>query len=193
MTIGTRRGFETLRLTALCLTLLATGPAGAAPDPAAQCEASKLKAAGKRANCLTVQQSKTLLGRAGDPTKCDASFAKGFQKAEDKGGSACPTTGDADTVGDLVDAGVGGVAAALAGSAPPPPPACPTFPGTGQTTAFTADRNDGVDLLRRRRDLRLRRRIPLRPRADRREGLPQLRPGGARGALSPFLSSAAAA
>jgi hypothetical protein len=145
MTIGTRRGrFETLGGAALSLALLATSPAGAAPDPAAQCEASKLKAAGKRANCLTIQQSKTLLGRAGDPTKCDASFAKGFQKAEDRGGSACPTTGDADAVNDLVDACVGGVAAALGGSAPPPPPSCPTFPGTGQTTPFTAERNDGV-------------------------------------------------
>jgi hypothetical protein len=121
--------------------LLPADAAHAAADPAATCEATKLKAAGKNASCLTIARAKVVQGKPADPGKCEATLAKSFAKAEDKADGACPTMGDAGSIGDLVDGCVAEVAAAIGSS---PPPSCPELPATGQTTAYTAEKNDGI-------------------------------------------------
>lgn len=90
---------------ALMAVLLVSGSAHAA-SPAAKCEAAKLKIAGKYSLCRLKVQGKEvktgLVGRA-DFATCDAAFADKWSKAETKGGSSCPTSGDAGRVQLLVD------------------------------------------------------------------------------------------
>ncbi len=75
-----------------CLTLGAAA-ASRAGDPAADCAAAKLKAAGKYASCLHAANAKSL--KSGDPvdtSKCIGKFSSSWTKAESKGG--CRTSGD---------------------------------------------------------------------------------------------------
>lgn len=74
-----------------------TGSAAAAASPAAQCQAAKLKAAGKACDCRHAAAAKALAsGTTPDFSKCADKLAAAFAKAESKGG--CPATGDAPSV-----------------------------------------------------------------------------------------------
>jgi hypothetical protein len=127
---------------AITLALWLGSAAEAARDPAATCEAAKLRAAGKNASCLTSALAKVALGKPGDVAKCDATLEKSFAKAEDRGDGACATAGDGATIGALVGSCIDEVAAALDNQ--PPPPSCPQLPATGQTLSYEAERNDGI-------------------------------------------------
>lgn len=118
----------------------------AGPDPATACEVAKLKAVGKKANCLATEKTKAMLGKPSNPAKCEGVFIRAFAKAEAAAaiaGSACPVMGDVAVIESLVDTCVDDIAATLAGT-PPPPCLASQFPATGQTTAYTADKNDGI-------------------------------------------------
>jgi hypothetical protein len=106
------------------------------------CEASKLTAAGLKASCLAIEEAKGVLGATARPERCDAAFAKAFAKAEKFAGGACPTTGDTVAIEGLVDACVADIADALSGGGSSN--GCAQSPATGQTTAYTADKNDGI-------------------------------------------------
>jgi len=71
----------------------------AAVEPAAKCEAGKLKEAAKYASCRLKADSKALLkGTAVDYTKCDDKFSTKFPGLETKAGvGVCPTEGDVDS------------------------------------------------------------------------------------------------
>ncbi len=124
-------------------TAQATGP-----DPATVCEVAKLKAVGKKANCLATEKTKAMLGKPSNPAKCEGVFIRAFAKAEAAAaiaGSACPVTSDVAVIEGLVDLCIENIAATIAGmDPPPPPPPFAQFPATGQTTAYQADKNDGI-------------------------------------------------
>lgn len=135
---------RTILVAAVGLVVMTGSGANAGPDPAGQCEAAKLNAAGKKAACLAAEEAKAVQGKKTNPAKCEETFTKSFHKAEDKAGlGVCPTEGDVAVIEDLVDACVEDVAAALNGF-PPAPCSSAQFPATGQTTAYTADKNDGI-------------------------------------------------
>jgi hypothetical protein len=79
------------------------------------CQASKLKAAGKKAKCLLGLEAKEAAkGVVTDPlkqAKCRDKFAQAFAKAEAAGG--CTTTADVDTIEGKIDAFVADVDGAL--------------------------------------------------------------------------------
>src|SRR5262245_46218144 len=94
---------------ACCLALTCAAPAHAG-TAAQQCEATKLKAAGKDASCRASARAKTIVGTVGDLTRCTTKLSSAFAKAEGKGG--CLTSGDASAVDARVDTsmlGVGGL------------------------------------------------------------------------------------
>lgn len=133
-------------LVSLSLFLWIHTTQAAGPDPATACEVAKLKAVGKKANCLATEKTKAMLGKPSNPAKCEGVFIRAFAKAEAAAaiaGSACPVTGDVAVIESLVDTCVDDIAATLAGT-PPPPCLASQFPATGQTTAYTADKNDGI-------------------------------------------------
>jgi hypothetical protein len=91
---------------AMALILVVTaGMAHAAPTPAQKCSATKIKASGKNGNGNGVCASKaSKAGLAVDPlclAKADDKLDRTFAKAELKGG--CLTSGDAGTIGGLLD------------------------------------------------------------------------------------------
>jgi hypothetical protein len=91
-------------LVALCLVVPAT-TVHAGVSPAVKCQTAKLKAAGKKGGCRGKAAAKAVKkGLSPDYSKCSDKFDKGFQKAEDKGGVECPSTGDATTVEAVIDA-----------------------------------------------------------------------------------------
>ncbi|MBI3249652.1 MAG: DUF1566 domain-containing protein [Deltaproteobacteria bacterium] len=131
---------------AVVFSLVVTSSLARAADPATVCEAAKLNAAGKKAICLVANEVQALRGNPSHPAACEAAFSKAFANAEAaaaKAGGACPVTGDVAVIEDLVDTCVADIAATLEGTAPPPC-AGTQFPATGQTTAYTADLNDGI-------------------------------------------------
>ncbi|MBI3249078.1 MAG: DUF1566 domain-containing protein [Deltaproteobacteria bacterium] len=133
-------------MSACSLVVTSSLAQAAPPDPPTKCEAAKLQAAGNKADCLAVEETKAILGKPSNPVKCEEAFTKAFTKAEAaaaKAGGACPVTGDVAVVEDLVDTCVDDIAATIAGT-PPPPCAGTQFPASGQTTAYTADKNDGI-------------------------------------------------
>ena len=94
-------------------TALQTG--SATGDAAIACAAAKLKAAGKKCDCVhKAQATAAVKGTTPDFTKCDAKLAATYGKAEDKGAGACPTTGDAETICDDVQASLAEVEADIA-------------------------------------------------------------------------------
>ncbi|MBI3246258.1 MAG: hypothetical protein HYZ50_07115 [Deltaproteobacteria bacterium] len=108
-----------------------------AADPATTCETAKLKAAGKKADCLAKEEAKALLGKPSNTTKCINAFTRAFTKAEEAAaaaGGACPVTGDVAVIEELVDTCVDDITATLNGT-PPPPCDGSQFPASGQTTA----------------------------------------------------------
>ena len=106
------------------------------------CEVAKLAAVGEKAECLAEEAADAVLGRTPNFAKCEDKFTKAFAKAEQHAGpGVCPTEGDAAAIEATVDACVAGIAFALTASHPP---SCRQFPATGQTTAYGADKNDGI-------------------------------------------------
>lgn len=132
-------------LAAITLGLLLPAPLTQAADPATTCEIAKLNAVGKKATCLVAEAIKAIRGLPSNPNVCATTFAKAFANAEAaaaKAGGACPVTSDVAVVEDLVDSCVEDFAATIAGT--PAPPSCTQFPASGQTTAYQADKNDGI-------------------------------------------------
>ena len=83
----------------------ALGSAGATDDAAVLCAAAKLKAAGKMCACIHKTQAiATQKGAAPSLSNCEFRFDRVYAKAEAKAGGACPTVGDVDAIGGLVDA-----------------------------------------------------------------------------------------
>jgi hypothetical protein len=101
-----------LALAIFVLGVLAAGSAHAQ----AKCQASKMKAAGKKASCLLGLHAKSVGKNAPiDPekvTKCETKFTSSFTKAESK--PPCATAGDAATIETKVDRFVDQIAANLA-------------------------------------------------------------------------------
>lgn len=116
---------------------LAFGWAGTAgAGPAEQCEAAKLKASGKKAECLLDAEADSVKDEEpANTARCVKNFEAAFAAAENRWGQDCPTLGDVNEVEALVDFCRDEVAAALSGS---PPPRCAQFPATGQTTVHRA-------------------------------------------------------
>jgi hypothetical protein len=70
-----------------------------AADPALTCEANKLAAAGKYAQCRLRTEAKAVkLGLTADFSRCTQHFDRKWEAAETSGAGACPTLGDAATV-----------------------------------------------------------------------------------------------
>ncbi|MGH8467752.1 MAG: hypothetical protein ACREVY_01775 [Gammaproteobacteria bacterium] len=100
----------------------AKGGASAWERRAQNCEAAKLKASGKKAECLLKAEADGVKdGKPAKTAKCVKEFEKAFAKAEKKAEGACPTFGDVGEVEALVDFCRDEVAAALSGSPLPPP------------------------------------------------------------------------
>ncbi|MGQ0593816.1 MAG: Lcl C-terminal domain-containing protein [Gammaproteobacteria bacterium] len=114
-----------------------------AAGPSEQCEAAKLKASGKKAECLLDAEADSVKdGGLPKTAKCVANFETAFAAAETRWGQACPTLGDVNEVEALVDFCRDEVAAALSGS---PAPTCAQFPATGQTTSFRAGDDGDIE------------------------------------------------
>src|SRR5262245_17906766 len=95
--------------------LLSSATTFAGGTVAGKCTAAKLEAAGSRAACRLQRMAKSALGRRADVAGCDGGLVTAFRKAESRGGSACPTLGDATTIAARVDGATTAVAAALSG------------------------------------------------------------------------------
>lgn len=103
------------RLISLVADLETALQAGTATGDAAACVAAKLKAAGKKCACVhKVQATATVKDVPPDFTACDAKLDAAFAKAEAKAAGACPTTSDAETVCDAVQASFAEVEADVA-------------------------------------------------------------------------------
>jgi hypothetical protein len=80
-----------------------------------KCAGAKIKAAAKKTTCkATLEEKQAGKGGTIDPAKvakCEATFSKGFAKAEAKG--SCLSTGDAATIEAKVDAFVSDLATEL--------------------------------------------------------------------------------
>jgi len=98
--------FRWLPATAAFLTLFGLGTASAGPDPAAKCEAAKLKEVGKLASCRMKSLSKSAKSGAPSDTaalaNCEAKFAAKVGAAEAKSDGQCPTSGDATVLAQEV-------------------------------------------------------------------------------------------
>lgn len=92
-------------LVALAAVLACPLAGHAAADPVQKCVAAKIKAAGKRANCLAGVAAKKALGKVGDATKCQLAFTKARDKADAgaaKKNASCRFVDNGDgTVSDL--------------------------------------------------------------------------------------------
>jgi hypothetical protein len=92
--------------------------AAAVVNPTDKCAASKIKAAGKYSMCLLKEESKALKkGIAPDFSKCDFKLTTKWAKAEEKGGSACPTLGDEIPLAEQVGSDAARIVAGLLGEA----------------------------------------------------------------------------
>lgn len=90
---------------ALSAVLAAPIASHAAADPVQKCVAAKIKAAGKRANCLAGVAAKAAVGKTADATKCQLAFTKARDKADAgaaKKNASCRFVDNGDgTVSDL--------------------------------------------------------------------------------------------
>jgi hypothetical protein len=110
------------------LVVLAQRPASAA-TAAQLCEAAKLKAAGKYAQCRLKADAKAAkAGGAADYMVCNAKLAEKFAKAETVYGVACPTRGDVSLVQSQLSDSTASVECQLAGAAQGPPGSIVVFP-----------------------------------------------------------------
>lgn len=84
---------------------LSSSVASAGVDPVTLCQAAKIKAVGKRAQCLASERAKTQLGKAADSGKCEADFDNALAKADSAAaakGAACRYIDNSDgTISDL--------------------------------------------------------------------------------------------
>jgi len=89
----------------LSAVLVAPIASHAAADPVQKCVAAKIKAAGKRANCLAGVAAKAALGKTADAAKCQLAFTKARDKADAaaaKKNASCRFVDNGDgTVSDL--------------------------------------------------------------------------------------------
>lgn len=91
--------------------------AGTAMADADQCEAAKLKTAGKYSFCRMKAEAKAVkTGGPADYSKCDSKLALKWTSAETIGGGMCPTSGDQTAVKSQLDADANFVALKLAGA-----------------------------------------------------------------------------
>ena len=125
----------------ICMPLLtATVSSLAFAADAGRCTGSKLKASATYSRCLLKLQARAATReQAVDTDKiaaCDAKLSAAWQKAEDRGGSECPTLGDDDTVRDLFTCTSDNLSAALAGSQPMP--SCSSNVTTTTTTTSSS-------------------------------------------------------
>ena len=100
------------------LLIAGAAPVGAA-SAAGTCASTKIKSAGKKADCLLALDARVAGGSAANPTKeqkCRDRFDDSFTRAEARGG--CLTVGDAPSVESTVDAFVADVDGALAVGTP---------------------------------------------------------------------------
>ncbi len=105
----------------LALSLVLTGAAYGATDEE-KCAAAKMKEAGKYGFCrMKAEATSVKKGEPVDYSKCDGKFSKGWQKAEFKGGEACPTDGDEAAIQAQVTADTDALVTALG---PTPPSEC---------------------------------------------------------------------
>lgn len=75
--------------------LLAPALAAAAIDPAAKCQAVKLKLSAKYAACRLIEESKAIKGgTVPDFTTCETKLSEGWAKVEAAYPTECPTLGD---------------------------------------------------------------------------------------------------
>lgn len=85
--------------------LLVAGGVAHAIDPVQGCQVAKIKAAGKRANCLALEQAKAQQGKPFDLAKCEANFDEALAKADATAatkGAACRYIDNGDgTISDL--------------------------------------------------------------------------------------------
>jgi hypothetical protein len=83
--------------------LLAPGFASAVIDPAAKCQATKLKLSAKYASCRLIEESKAYkAGTAPDYTNCETRLSEGWAKVEAAYPTECPTLGDLGLVEDTL-------------------------------------------------------------------------------------------
>ena len=133
-----RQGFLAL---VVALAVGWAGVAGAGSTDAQKCEASKIKAAGDKAEYRAEAKAKAVEGKPPHATKCSDKLAHDSAEAEKKAGpGVCPTQGDAAAPEAQIDAAVAGIAKALTGVTPP---ATHQFPATGQKTSYMAG-DDGA-------------------------------------------------
>jgi len=90
---------------ALFSLMLSSSVTNAGVDPVALCQSAKIKAAGKRAQCLALERAKTHLGKVADPGKCEADFDDAIDAADAAAASkgvSCRYVDNGDgTVSDL--------------------------------------------------------------------------------------------
>jgi hypothetical protein len=106
------RARRTFATAAVITVLLAT--AVHAADPAEICRTTKMLRAGVYDLCLLKKAARA--ARRGEPpdvTKCDTKFLLTWAKADARSAGACPTTGDAATIGGQVQGDVAAIIAAL--------------------------------------------------------------------------------
>ncbi len=81
-----------LTVVAVCGGLLWAGVAVAELDPVVKCQADKVKAGGKLAQCLANEQAKELKGKPFDTQKCEDKYYKAIAEADEEAaeeGAAC--------------------------------------------------------------------------------------------------------
>ncbi len=105
----------------LCLVwMLASATTAAAISSADRCEADKLKAVAKLTYCRQMADVRAVrLGLSADYAKCEKDFAGRWLQAEARGGSTCPTLGDAPQVRAAVTSRTSGMTATLDGASLP--------------------------------------------------------------------------
>jgi hypothetical protein len=121
---------------------LAASPA-IAGGPHPRCEAAKLGAAGRYAQCRLAAEAAALKkGGSPDFFKCEAGLAKTWSSSESR--TACATSDDLDAVRDALSYETDRFALQLSGDAGR---RAGRVLATGQTIAYRADKNDGVRIL----------------------------------------------
>ena len=125
--------------TLVVMALALTGTTVQAADPAVNCEAGKLKEAGKYGNCRLKADSKGVKkGLPADYTKCETKFADKWAKTETKAGPGiCPSEGDQASMDARITTDAAEVATLLAGG---------TLPNCGDGSAEGVESCDGTDL-----------------------------------------------
>jgi hypothetical protein len=87
-----------------------------AASPADQCEAAKLKGAGKLQLCQAKARARAVTRDVSpDLSRCESHFAADWQKAETAAGGACPSNGDLASVQAFIGQQADDLSAALAG------------------------------------------------------------------------------